>query len=180
MTWLRDNCPQCDRQLVNSRFDTTFRMPDGDERLCFAIPAALCADCHQLYLDPDLLEGIRKFILDHFGFGDFVFRLPSGEEVARAEDIRTMTRLLPDIPGESLLFHAGLNNFSAWLKARTEFELARLLRPMQVSEFAGARARPTAAPTVGSGAAVRHRLTRDPYQREKAGSAKRKLRSAQG
>ncbi len=86
---------------------------------------------------PDLLEGIRQFILDHFGFGDFIFRLPSGEEVARAEDIRSMTRLLPDIPGESLLFHAGLNNFSAWLKARTEFELARLLRPMQVSEFAG-------------------------------------------
>ena len=41
MTWLRDNCPQCERQLVNSRFDTTFRMPDGDERLCFAVPAAL-------------------------------------------------------------------------------------------------------------------------------------------
>jgi hypothetical protein len=56
MTWLRDDCPQCDRQLVNSRFDTTFRLPDGEERLCFAIPAALCADCHQLYLDPDLLE----------------------------------------------------------------------------------------------------------------------------
>ena len=43
MTWLRDDCPQCDRQLVNSRFDTAFRMPDGSERLCFAIPAALCA-----------------------------------------------------------------------------------------------------------------------------------------
>ena len=56
MTWLRDNCPQCERRLVSSRFDTTFRMPDGDERLCFAIPAALCSDCHQLYLDPDLLE----------------------------------------------------------------------------------------------------------------------------
>ncbi len=86
---------------------------------------------------PHLLEDIRQFILDHFGFGDFIFRLPNGEEVARAEDIRSMTRLLPDIPGESLLFHAGLNNFSAWLKARTEFELARLLRPMQVSEFSG-------------------------------------------
>ncbi len=86
---------------------------------------------------PDLLEGIRQFILDHFGFGDFIFRLPDGEEVARVEDIRGMIRLLPTIPGESLLFHAGLNHFSAWLKARTEFELARLLRPMQVSEFAG-------------------------------------------
>ncbi|MEN8164660.1 MAG: PEP/pyruvate-binding domain-containing protein, partial [Acidobacteriota bacterium] len=86
---------------------------------------------------PHLLEGIRQFILDHFGFGDFIFRLPDGNEVARVEDIRGMIRLLPTVPGESLLFHAGLNHFSAWLKARTEFELARLLRPMQVSEFAG-------------------------------------------
>lgn len=56
MKWLKDQCPQCSRHLVDSRFDTTFRMPDGTERLCFAIPAALCSDCHQLYLDPDIIE----------------------------------------------------------------------------------------------------------------------------
>jgi hypothetical protein len=56
MTWLRDECPQCSSALVNSRFDTTFRLADGSERLCFALPAALCAECHQLYLDPDLIE----------------------------------------------------------------------------------------------------------------------------
>jgi hypothetical protein len=31
-------------------------MPDASERLCFAIPAALCGDCHQLYLDPEMIE----------------------------------------------------------------------------------------------------------------------------
>ncbi len=87
---------------------------------------------------PDLLEGIRRFILENFGFGDFVFRMPDGSEVARVADIRGMIRVLPEIPGESLLFHAGLNHFSAWLKARTEFELAGLIKPMQVSEFSGA------------------------------------------
>lgn len=56
MTWLRDRCPQCSRQLLNSKFDTAFRMPDASERLCFAIPAALCSDCHQLYLDPEMIE----------------------------------------------------------------------------------------------------------------------------
>lgn len=56
MTWLRDHCPGCDRTLVESRFDATFRMPDATERLCFAIPAALCTGCHQLYLDPDLID----------------------------------------------------------------------------------------------------------------------------
>jgi len=87
---------------------------------------------------PDLLEGIRRFILENFGFGDFVFRMPDGTEVTRVADIRGMIRVLPEIPGESLLFHAGLNHFSAWLKARTEFELAGLIKPMQVSEFSGA------------------------------------------
>ena len=31
-------------------------MPDQSERLCFGIPGGLCADCHQLYIDPDLIE----------------------------------------------------------------------------------------------------------------------------
>ncbi len=56
MTWLREDCPGCDRRLVESRFDATFRMPDATERLCFGIPASLCAECHQLYLDPELIE----------------------------------------------------------------------------------------------------------------------------
>lgn len=49
-------CPVCSRSLVSSRFDTTFRLPDGEERYFFAIPASLCAKCQQLYLDPDLIE----------------------------------------------------------------------------------------------------------------------------
>lgn len=56
MTWLEDRCPQCQRALITSRFDTAFRMQDRTERLCFGIPAALCPDCQQLYLDPDLVE----------------------------------------------------------------------------------------------------------------------------
>jgi hypothetical protein len=31
-------------------------MPDRSERLCFAIPGGLCSWCHQLYIDPDLIE----------------------------------------------------------------------------------------------------------------------------
>ena len=31
-------------------------MPDRSERLCFAVPGGLCQDCHQLYIDPDLIE----------------------------------------------------------------------------------------------------------------------------
>src|SRR5262249_60921265 len=31
-----------------------------------------------------LLQDVRQFMLDNFGFGDFVFRLPDGQEVGRA------------------------------------------------------------------------------------------------
>jgi hypothetical protein len=40
---------------VSSRFDTTFRLRDRTERLCFGIPGGLCQDCHQLYIDPELV-----------------------------------------------------------------------------------------------------------------------------
>ena len=56
MSAARDRCPACTRLLISSRFDTTFRLPDQSERLCFGIPGGLCADCHQLYIDPDLIE----------------------------------------------------------------------------------------------------------------------------
>lgn len=51
-----DNCPSCTRVLINSYFDAAFRMPGGDERLCFGLPAGLCMECQQLYIDPDLIE----------------------------------------------------------------------------------------------------------------------------
>jgi hypothetical protein len=82
-----------------------------------------------------LLEDLGKFMLDNFGFGDFVFRAADGQEVARAPDLRTMARVLRDVPAESIEYHAVRNHFSNWLRARTEFALARRLRPRRVSEF---------------------------------------------
>ena len=82
-----------------------------------------------------LLEDVREFMLHNFGFGDFVFRAPDGREVGRARDLRTMTHVLARVPAESLEYHARRNHFSNWLRARTEFTLARRLRPRRVSEF---------------------------------------------
>ena len=56
MARIENCCPVCSRSLISSRFDTTFRLPDGDERYFFGIPASLCEKCQQLYLDPDLIE----------------------------------------------------------------------------------------------------------------------------
>jgi CheY-like chemotaxis protein len=85
---------------------------------------------------PHLLEDLREYILENFGFGDFVFMLPDGTAIGRAADVRGMLRTLAEVPDESLVYHASRNHFSAWLKARTEFELASALRPRKVTEFA--------------------------------------------
>jgi CheY-like chemotaxis protein len=84
---------------------------------------------------PTLLNDLLRFMKHHFAFGDFVFCLPEGKEVGRASDLRGLEKILPGIPAESLAFHAKRDHFSNWLKARTEFSLAALLRPRKVSDF---------------------------------------------
>jgi hypothetical protein len=56
MPRLRERCPRCGTGLIVTRFDTTFRMSDRSERLCFGVPGGLCQPCAQLYIDPDLIE----------------------------------------------------------------------------------------------------------------------------
>jgi hypothetical protein len=84
---------------------------------------------------PRLLRDLRRFMLEHFGFGDFVFRAPDGREEGRATDLRTLVELLQTVPDEVLYYHASHDHFSTWLRARTEFTLASMLRPRKVEEF---------------------------------------------
>ncbi len=84
---------------------------------------------------PTLLRDLRGFLIEQFGFGDFVFRLPDHTEVARASDLNALETLLHQVPVESVAFHGQRNHFSHWLMARTEFALAQKLRPRKVSDF---------------------------------------------
>lgn len=84
---------------------------------------------------PTLLNDLRGFMKARLGFGEFRFELPNGEEVGRANDMVSMTRLLKEVPGESLVHHARNNQFSNWFMARTEFELALRIRPVKASDF---------------------------------------------
>ncbi len=86
---------------------------------------------------PTLLKDLRQILTDHFGFGDFVFRLPDATEVGRAKDLNELEEQLQSVPPESLMYHAQRNHFSHWLVARTEFALAAKLRPRRVSDFSG-------------------------------------------
>ncbi|MEN8149106.1 MAG: PEP/pyruvate-binding domain-containing protein [Planctomycetota bacterium] len=85
-----------------------------------------------------LLHDLRRFMIDHLGFGDFVFKGADGKEVARAKDLASLEECLAAIPEDSLLWHAQRNHFSSWLKARTEFWLAHQLRPRRVTDYESA------------------------------------------
>jgi CheY-like chemotaxis protein len=82
-----------------------------------------------------LLHELKKFMVQHFGFGDFIFRLRNGSVVGRASDLRSLEDQLYVVPDESLEFHGERNDFSIWLKARTEFLLAHRLRPVKLEDF---------------------------------------------
>lgn len=82
-----------------------------------------------------LLTDLRRFMVEHFAFGDFVFRLPDGREVGRVSDLKDLETMLARVPAESIAFHGERNHFSNWFTARSEFALARKLRPRTVAEF---------------------------------------------
>jgi CheY-like chemotaxis protein len=84
---------------------------------------------------PTLLKDLGEILIEQFGFGDFVFRLPDATEVGRAKDMNELEEQLQSVPEESIVFHSQSNHFSHWLMARTEFALAAKLRPRKVSDF---------------------------------------------
>ena len=87
---------------------------------------------------PHLLEDLHKVMIQDFCFGPFVFRRESDEaEVDRADDLRSLEEKLRTLPAESLLYHGKRNQFSRWLKARTEFAVAHALRPRKLEDYHG-------------------------------------------
>ena len=84
---------------------------------------------------PALGTEIHNFFMQYLGFGDFLFRLPDGREIARASNLRSMEKLLPGIPDESVEYHAQRNHFSSWFMARSEVMLASKLKPVRVTDF---------------------------------------------
>lgn len=82
-----------------------------------------------------MLQELREFFTDHLSFGAFVFKTPEGREIGRAKDIHEFLEILKTVPAESINYHGGANQFSNWLMARGELELARELRPKKVTDF---------------------------------------------
>ena len=82
-----------------------------------------------------LLQELEDFIINNFGFGDFIFRNNRGKEISRASDLKSLKKSLNKIPDKTLLFHATKNHFSNWLAVRGEFSVASTIRPLKVINF---------------------------------------------
>ena len=85
--------------------------------------------------DASLHKGLRNFMRTELGFGDFVFRLPNGEEITRVSNTKDLVKELATAHLDSIKFHAENNHFSTWFEARTEFNLASTLRNRSMSDF---------------------------------------------
>ena len=85
--------------------------------------------------DTQLYGRIADFMLEEMSFGDFIFKLPDGTEVGRAANLRQLVEELSRAPIESVEYHATRNHFSHWLRTRTEFSLAAILRHLTIGDF---------------------------------------------
>jgi len=84
---------------------------------------------------PSLHESIKSFLVEHLGFGNFVFRMPDGTAYDQASNLYALEKKLESIPVESFLFHCRHNDFSRWFYTLAEVELASQVRPMRDSTF---------------------------------------------
>lgn len=84
---------------------------------------------------PSLHAEVKSFFLNHLGFGDFVFRMPDRRPITRASNLLSLEKNLYTIPEESFVYHCNRNDFSRWLFARSEIELASRVRPIRDDNF---------------------------------------------
>ncbi len=82
-----------------------------------------------------LLADLKNFLTYYLGFGDFVFRNREGKPIAVAKSLREFEALLSVIPDETFYLHAVENQYSLWLMARGEIELARIINPMRIGDI---------------------------------------------
>ncbi len=121
------------RMVKEESPDTPILVQSTDESNAAGARAVGAAFCNKR--SPTLLREVREFMRAELGFGDFVFLLPDGTEVGRARDLRGLIEAIGTIPDDSLVHHANRNDFSTWLMARTEFDLAKALRPRKPDDF---------------------------------------------
>ncbi|MHA2275191.1 MAG: PEP/pyruvate-binding domain-containing protein, partial [Candidatus Kariarchaeaceae archaeon] len=84
---------------------------------------------------PDYLRTIRRFFATSMLFGDFRFIDLSDKVIATADSLVKFEKILSTIPSEIIERHGSRNDFSNWLFARGEHQIAEKLAPHAASEF---------------------------------------------
>jgi Pyruvate phosphate dikinase, AMP/ATP-binding domain len=82
-----------------------------------------------------LLQDLKSFINYHLGFGHFVYRDNQGRQIAVAKSMLEFESYLKTVPEDSLIYHAVKNQFSLWLMARGEIQIAKIINPLKISDF---------------------------------------------
>jgi hypothetical protein len=82
-----------------------------------------------------LLQDLKSFINYHLGFGHFVYRDNQGRQIAVAKSMDEFESYLKTVPSDSLVYHAVKNQFSLWLMARGEIQIAKIINPLKLSDF---------------------------------------------
>lgn len=78
---------------------------------------------------------LATYLQQNLGFGAFRFFMPDGTQIGIARNMREFIDVLHELPPESLAYHAERNHFSAWLMARGEIQMAKVLKPYRVGDF---------------------------------------------
>lgn len=73
--------------------------------------------------------------MSRLGFGGFIFKTPSGVPIVRADNLRALEKHIATIPEDAFANHCNCNDFSRWLFARSEIDLANTVRPIRENEF---------------------------------------------
>ena len=119
--------------LKKEQWEVSLLLQSSDRNFYETAEKLGCSFIHKS--SPSLLKNLRRYILEELGFGDFIFRDSAGREIERAASLDQMEQILPRIPAESVLYHSQKNDFSAWLIAHGEFQIAREVRPVKDQDF---------------------------------------------
>ena len=79
---------------------------------------------------------LRDYVLNNFGFGDFIFRDPKTLEKKHvASDLKTLQKLILSIPDDMFIYHTTRDDLSKWLNARALFPIAQIFKPAKLEDF---------------------------------------------
>lgn len=82
-----------------------------------------------------LFDDLRRHLIKYLGYGDFLFRTKDGKDIGVAHSLREFEMLIHDVPQDSFVRHARKNQYSIWLMARGEIQLARTINAMRLEDY---------------------------------------------